>query len=144
MGGRVKRRRIIQGTWVARLAKCLTLDFGSGRDLDVMGSKPHWVPYWAWSLLGILSHAHPLHPFIAHLPKAYRCSLRACDYGVFTCKLLYRTAIAKKTTSKCNRLVIIETCDPCLLYNFRVHRIHISKALLSWAGSWDVEIALFL
>ena len=40
----------------------LTLDFSSGRDPKVMGSKPTLGPCWVWSLLGglTLSPAHSL------------------------------------------------------------------------------------
>ena len=30
--------------WVAQLVKCLTLDFGSGHDVEVMRLSPTWAP----------------------------------------------------------------------------------------------------
>lgn len=34
-------RKCVSGTWVAHSVECLTLDFGSGHALTMMGSKPH-------------------------------------------------------------------------------------------------------
>ena len=49
-----------RNTWVAQLAKCLTLDFGSGHDLKKVSLIPNGAPHWVWSLLNILSLALPL------------------------------------------------------------------------------------
>ena len=45
----------IWGTCVAQSAKHLTLGFGSGYDLRVLGSSLHQAPHSAWSLLETLS-----------------------------------------------------------------------------------------
>ena len=38
-----------------QLVKCTTLDFSSGHDLVVLRLSPCQLPYWAWTLLKILS-----------------------------------------------------------------------------------------
>lgn len=48
------------GTWVAQLVKHLTLDFGSGHDLRVVGSRPVSGSLLSGSLLEILFLPLPL------------------------------------------------------------------------------------
>ena len=44
-----------RGTWVAQAVKPLTLDFGSGHDLQVLGFRPTLgLTCWTWSVLKIL------------------------------------------------------------------------------------------
>ena len=54
----------IWGIWLAHLVKCLTLDFGSGHDLRVLGSSPV-----SGSLLGVEPASNSLslslYPFLA-------------------------------------------------------------------------------
>ena len=61
---------------MAKLVKCLILDFSSGHDLRFVTSNPAWsFTLWAWSLLKILSIPHPL----ALTPPQLVCS------GVWMC-----------------------------------------------------------
>ena len=51
---------IFRGSRVVQLVKCLTLDFGSGHDLTVMGSSAHWASMWGLDPVRILSPSLPL------------------------------------------------------------------------------------
>ena len=58
---------ILKGTWVAQWVKRLTLDFGSGHDVE--SSPVSGSALTAWGLLGILPLLPSLCPFLSLLPS---------------------------------------------------------------------------
>ena len=54
---------------MAQLGECLTLGFGSGHDLVVLGSSSEWGSGLVWSLLEILNPS-PL-PLPAHIQSLF-------------------------------------------------------------------------
>ena len=82
----------LRGAWRAQLVGLLTLDFGSGHDLRVMGSSPTWALRSVQSLLENLFLPLPL-----PLPASHSLKKKKCDYltgtqeieGSFTSNIFY-------------------------------------------------------